>query len=42
VATVHIEFDSGTIVTYEGVDDNMAEEMTLDYFEGLYPYSIKV
>jgi len=41
VAVVHIEFDNGTLVTYEGVDDNMIEEMTIDYFQGRYPYSIK-
>ena len=42
MATVTIEFEEGTIVTYEGVDDKVVEEITIDYFEGIYPYSMKV
>ena len=42
MATVTIEFEEGTIVTYEGVDDKVVEKITIDYFEGIYPYSMKV
>jgi len=42
MATVTIEFEEGTTVTYENVDDGLVEEMAFDYFEGLYPYSMKV